>query len=74
MKERQSVKFANYTKEREEWYKKECEEIIFSTKSQIIMEEDKVFIMLNDQKTQLLTIDNPKSIWFQIWLKLREKR
>ncbi len=74
MKERQSVKFANYAKTREEWYKKQCDEILFRTKSQIFIDDTKVFMITNNQKIFLLTIDNPKSAWFQIWLKVRDDR
>lgn len=72
MKERQSVKFANWTKTREEWYKKECEEILYTTKSEINLDNDLVFTVNDNHKVFLLTIDNPKTKWFQIWLKLRE--
>ena len=74
MKQRQSVKFANYTKTRKEWYKKECDEILFRTKSKIIIDDTNVFIASKNQTTFLLTIDNPKSTWFQIWLKLRDNK
>ena len=74
MKERQSVKFANYTKTREEWYKNECDEILFRTKSKIIIDDTEVFKVTNIQKNYVLTIDNPKTAWFQIWLKLRDER
>ncbi|MGH2645558.1 MAG: hypothetical protein ACRDE2_16530 [Chitinophagaceae bacterium] len=74
MKERQSIKFAKWTKAREEWYKKECDKILYRTKSKIIIDNDEVFILTNNQKTFLLTIDNPKSTWFQIWLKLRDDK
>jgi len=74
MKERQSVKFADYTKTRVEWYMKECVEILYRTKSQIIIEGDLVYAETNNQKIFLLKIDNPKSKWFQIWLKLRDDK
>ena len=61
MKERQSVKFANYTKTREEWYKNECDEILFRTKSKIIIDDTEVFKVTNKQKNYVLTIDNPKT-------------
>jgi hypothetical protein len=71
---RQSVKYANWTKTREEWYKKECDEILYRTKSKIIFEDNEAFIVADNQKTYLVTVDNPKSIWFQVWLKIREGR
>ena len=74
MKERQSVKFANWTKTREDWYKKECDEILYRTKSEIILENDLVFTVTDNHKMFLLTIDNPKAKWFQIWLKLRDDK
>ena len=79
MKERQSVKFANYTKTREEWYKREwykreCDEILYRTKSKIILEGDLIYSVTNNHKIFLLTTDNPKSKWFQTWLKLRDDK
>jgi hypothetical protein len=74
MKERQSIKFANWSKTREEWYKKECDEILYRIKSKIILENDLVFSVTNNQRNFLLTIDNPKTKWFQIWLKLKEDK
>ena len=74
MKERQSVKFANWTKTREEWYKKECDEILYRTKSKIIIDNVSVFKLKDNNKMLLLTIDNPKMVWFQIWLKLRDDK
>lgn len=74
MKERQSIKFAKWTKRREEWYKNECDEILYRTKSKIVIDNDEVFILTNNQKAFLLIIDNPKSTWFQIWLKLRDDK
>ncbi len=71
MKERQSVKFANWSKTREEWYKKECDEILYRTKSEIILDNDTVYTLTDNHKIFLLTIANPKTKWFQIWLKLR---
>jgi hypothetical protein len=71
---RQSVKYANWTKTREDLYKKDCEEILFRTKSNVIIDNAKVFIVNKNQKNYLLTIDNPKTAWFQIWLKLRDEK
>jgi hypothetical protein len=73
MKERQSVKFANWTKTREEWYEKECDEILFRTKSKIVFDNDLVFTVTDVHKKFLLTIDNPKTKWFKIWLKLKDE-
>lgn len=74
MKERQSVKFANWSKTREEWYKKECEEILYRTKSKIILDNDGVFTVTDNHKIFLVTIDNPKTKWLQIWLKLKDDK
>ena len=74
MKERQSLKFANWTKSREEWYQKECNEILYRTKSEIIFDNDFVFTVTDNHKIFLLTIDNRNKKWFQIWLKLRDEQ
>ena len=71
MKLRQSVKYANWIKTREEWYKKKFEEILFRTKSELIINNEKVCLKNDTEESLLLNIDNPKSQWFQIWLKLK---
>ena len=71
---RQSVKCANWTKTKEDLYKKDCDEILFRAKSKIIIDDTEVFIVNDNQKNYLLTIDNPKTAWFQIWLKLRDEK
>ena len=70
MKERQSVKFANHTKTRAEWYMKECGEILYRTKSQIILEGELVYAENNYHKIFLLKIGNPKSKSFKFYLNL----
>lgn len=72
MKERQSVKVANWSKKREEFYKIECDEILYRIKSEIILDDDNVYTLTDSQKKILVKIDDPKKEWFQIWLKLRE--
>lgn len=72
MKERESIKAAKWSNTREESYKKKCDEILFRIKSKIIIEDLEIFLLSNNQKIFLLTIDIPKSPWFRIWLKLRE--
>jgi hypothetical protein len=67
---RESVKYANWTKEREEWYFKECDEILYRTGFKLDIVELKVYLE-SDKKKIVLVLDNPKSKWFQIWLKLR---
>ncbi|KAA9037250.1 hypothetical protein FW778_17640 [Ginsengibacter hankyongi] len=74
MKERQSLKFANWTKTTEEWYQKESDKILYRKKSGIILDNDLVFTVIDNHKQFLLKIDNPKKKWFQIWLKLRDAK
>ena len=73
MKVRSSLGKAKWTHTREEWYKKECEEILFKTKSKLFIEDERVYLMSYTKKEFLLEIDNPKSKWFQIWLKLKDR-
>ncbi len=71
---RQSFKYSNWTKTRGDSYKKNCDEILFRIKSKIVIEGDDVFVVNEIQKNYLLTIDNPKTAWFLIWLKLRDEK
>ncbi|MES1198059.1 MAG: hypothetical protein ABUL41_02160 [Chitinophagaceae bacterium] len=72
MKVRSSLYKAKWTHTREEWYKKECEEILFRAKSKLIIDDISVYLAVENEKKILLKINNPKSKWFQIWLKLKD--
>lgn len=72
MKVRSSLGKAKWTHTREEWYKKECEEILLKTKSRLFAEDKRIYLISDIKKELLLEIDNQKSKWFQIWLKIKD--
>jgi hypothetical protein len=73
MKVRSSLDKAKWTHPREEWYKKKCEEILFRRKSKLLVDDERVHLVIDNEKELLLEITNPKSKWFQIWLKLKDR-
>ncbi len=73
MKIRSSLAKAKWTDTREEDYQRECEEILFKKKSKVIIDNEDVYVVIDNQKDFLLKIKKQKSKWFEIWLKLKEQ-
>jgi uncharacterized protein YueI len=73
MKKRASQKSAEYSISRAEWYRQQCDEILYQKGIDLQMDEQRVYIKINEQKTLLLNITNPKTMWFEIWLKLTDR-
>jgi hypothetical protein len=71
MKIRHSLDKAKWSNTREEQYQKYCDEILFGTNSKIVINEDNVYLKFEDMETLLLKIDKSKSMWYEIWLKLK---
>lgn len=71
MKDRSSLRKAEWTKTREIWYRKEAEKMLFERELTLSVEDDEVYLTLEDIKAQFLTITKPKATWYEIWLKLK---
>jgi hypothetical protein len=69
---RSSLSKAEWSGTREEWYKKECEKILFDRKLQLHKEDDRVYLDAATSKTLLTTILKPKTEWYETWLKLKD--
>ncbi len=74
MKIRHSLDKAQWSHTREEQYQKYCDEILYGTNSKLVINEDKVYLKSEDEETFLLEIDKSKSMWYEIWLKLKLKK
>ena len=72
MKRRSSLASAENTLQREERYYKMCDEILYKLKSTIVITGTKAYLQSENEKKILLEIDNLKTKWFLIWLKLKE--
>ena len=73
MKKRASLDKAHWTNTREEQYRNDCDEILFVINSELIIKTDIVYLKSENQETFLLKIDKSKSMWYDIWLKLKYK-
>jgi hypothetical protein len=73
MKKRASLKAAEYSIDRAEWYKQQCDEILYQKRIELQIDEPKVYVKGKEQKTLLLEITNPKTMWFEIWRKLADR-
>jgi hypothetical protein len=73
MKKRASQKAAEYSINRAETYRKKCDEILYREGIELEIEEQLVYVKRSGQKTLLLEITNPKTMWFEIWRKLANR-
>lgn len=71
MEKRNSVKKANWSFKREEWYQKECNKYLFDKQMDLTMSDDAVYLKSADKEELLLHIAKPKSMWYEIWLRLK---
>jgi len=71
MKKRFSHSKAEWTESREEEYRKYCDEILFNKKLELIIKGNGIYLKSENKEVILLKVDKPKSMWFEIWLKLK---
>jgi hypothetical protein len=69
---RRSVKAAEYSIKRADWYREECEKILFDKKFTVFEEGNRIFLKSETSTAHLLDVTNPKTKWFELWLKLEE--
>jgi hypothetical protein len=72
MKKRASPKAAEYSIKRAEMYRQQCDEILYRDGIELQIEDRRVYVNRSGQKTLLLEITNPKTMWFEIWIKLKD--
>ena len=72
MPHRSSVKKAEWSGTREEWYRKECEKILFARKLQLHTEGDHIYLKSAKSQTLLATILKPKTMWYETWVRLKD--
>ncbi len=73
MKKRSSLKKSEYSIDRAEWYREQCDEILYKKGIELQIDGQNVYTKANGEKIFLLEITNPKTIWFEIWLKLADR-
>ena len=71
MKERASLKKANWTHEREGHYLKACEDLLFERNEELVIAGDEIYLKSGNIETLLLKVYKQKSIWYETWLKLK---
>ena len=72
MARRSSVKKTEWSANREDHYKRECQEILFNHKLQLNIEGNRVYLKSETSQILLTTILKPKTVWYETWLKLKE--
>ncbi len=71
MKKRSSVKKAEWSDEREDYYKSEALEIACKKGFNLIQRDLKVYIIDDGQETPFCEPDKTNRVWFQTWRKLK---
>ena len=71
MKKRSTQSKAEWAKTREVLYRKDCEEILLKRNLEILFDDNIVYIKSREGKSFLMEVDQPKSMWYNIWLKLK---
>lgn len=71
MKRRNSLNKAEWSNNREDQYRKDCEGILFRNGEKVLIVENEVYLISGEQKLLLMHLDKPKSTWYEIWPKLK---
>lgn len=62
---------AEWSLTREDWYKSECNKMLFDKKMTLTIDENTVYLKSADKEELLLEITQPKKMWFEIWSRLK---
>lgn len=71
LKRRYSIEKAEWSDERENQYKQDCLDIVFSFGDKLRTQNDTVYIMKNGKEVEIEKPVKPKTFWYETWLKLR---
>lgn len=66
------MKKADWSLTREEWYHEECNKILYDKEVDLMIEDDEVYLKSADKNTLLVRITKSKTMWYEIWLKLKD--
>lgn len=71
MKKRFTIHKAGWTNTREEQYRKDCDKLLSGINAKLLIRKDKVYLQYENREILFLEIGRPKSMWYEIWLKLK---
>jgi hypothetical protein len=71
LKRRSSIEKAEWSNERENFYKQDCSDIVFSFGDGLRVEDDTVYINKNGVEIKLEKPLKSKTFWYETWLKLK---
>jgi len=71
MKKRSSVEKANWSSTRDEWYQEESNKILFDRQMNIKISDNNIYLQSSTKEEFFLQISKPKTMWYEIWLKLK---
>ena len=65
------VTASEWTSERENSYYEMCNKLAYDYKLDLIIDQDTVYIVRNNEKTELVKPNRHKTFWFETWLRLK---
>ena len=65
------MKRSSWYPAKEDYFKKECNQILYQRNLQLIFNESEVYFKSEKEEGLLLIIEKPKRTWYEIWKKLR---
>ncbi len=71
MKERFSNEKAKWSNERENSFRKKCEEMAFSVKAKLILRDGKTYLLIEKSEVFLCEPVKQKSMWYETWIKFK---
>ena len=66
MKKRFSLNKAEWTINKEEQYRKDCEDILYKNGKQIFIVDNEVYLKSDESNKLLAKINKPQSMWYEI--------
>jgi len=72
MKNRSSIEAANYSARRETGYEDMCSQMLYRRQMKLEMEDAEVYLISDEHRRHVVTVTNPKTKWFEIYVKLKD--
>jgi len=67
-----SVQKSEWSNKREEDYKKECFNLVYEFGHKLIVEDDRVYLMMSEMKIEISNSLKFGTFWYETWLEIRK--
>lgn len=72
MKKKYSTEKAEWSDTREKQYRQDCLDIVFQFGDTLKTIDDKMYLIKNDEKIEILKPEKQKTLWYETWLKIKD--